>query len=174
MLLKVRNRYLQEEGYSMASLLVILSVLSVALGFLLPVWETVVKREREAELIFRGEQYARAIGLYQRKYANAYPKSIDALLNERFLRKKYIDPMTSDGQFELIFEGELTQPNPNNESLQTGFTSRNLSLGFDEESIGIVGVVSRSNKESLRVYKDKNHYNEWLFVWQNSEVERSF
>ena len=90
----------------MASLLVVLSVLSVALGFLLPVWGTVVKREKEAELIFRGEQYARAIGLYQRKYANAYPKSIDALLNERFLRKKYMDPMTSDGQFELIFEGE--------------------------------------------------------------------
>ena len=174
MLLKARNKYLQEEGYSMASLLVILSVLSVALGFLLPVWETVVKREREAELIFRGEQYARAIGLYQRKYANASPKSIDDLLNERFLRKEYIDPMTSDGQFELIFEGELTQSNSNNEPLQVGFTSRDLSLGFDEESIGIIGVVSRSNKESLRVYKDKSHYNEWLFVWQNSEVERSF
>ena len=174
MLLKARNKYLQEEGYSMASLLVILSVLSVALGFLLPVWETVIKREREAELIFRGEQYARAIGLYQRKYANAYPKSIDDLLNERFLRKEYIDPMTSDGQFELIFEGELTQSNSNNEPLQVGFTSRDLSLGFDEESIGIIGVVSRSNKESLRVYKDKSHYNEWLFVWQNSEVERSF
>ena len=174
MLLKTRNKYLQEEGYSMASLLVVLSVLSVMLGFLLPVWGTVVKRERETELIFRGEQYARAIGLYQRKYANAYPKNIDALLNERFLRKEYIDPMTSDGQFELIFEGELTQSNSNNEPLQVGFMSRDLSLGFDEESIGIIGVVSRSNKESLRVYKDKSHYNEWLFVWQNSEVERSF
>ena len=174
MLLKTRNKYLQEEGYSMASLLVVLSVLSVMLGFLLPVWGTVVKRERETELIFRGEQYARAIGLYQRKYANAYPKNIDALLNERFLRKEYIDPMTSDGQFELIFEGELTQSNSNNGPLQVGFMSRDLSLGFDEESIGIIGVVSRSNKESLRVYKDKSHYNEWLFVWQNSEVERSF
>ena len=144
------------------------------LGFLLPVWGTVVKREREAELIFRGEQYARAIGLYQRKYANAYPRSIDALLNERFLRKKYMDPMTSDGQFKLIFEGELTQSDSNNEPLQIGFTSRNLSLGFDEESIGIVGVVSRSNKESLRVYKDKSNYNEWLFVWKNSEAAGGF
>lgn len=174
MLLKTRNKYLQEEGYSMASLLVVLSVLSVMLGFLLPVWGTVVKRERETELIFRGEQYARAISLYQRNYANAYPKSIDALLNERFLRKKYMDPMTSDGQFKLIFEGELTQSDPNNEPLQIGFTSRNLGLGFDEESLGIIGVVSRSNKESLRVYKDKSNYNEWLFVWQNSEVEGGF
>ena len=166
MLLKTR-KYLREEGYSMASLLVVLSVLSVTLGVLLPVWETVVKREREAELIFRGEQYARAIGLYQRKYANAYPKSIDALLNEQFLRKEYMDPMTSDGQFKLVFEGELTQSNSNNYPPQTEFTSRNLDLGLDEERIGIIGVVSRSNKESLRVYKDKSHYNEWLFVWQN-------
>jgi type II secretory pathway pseudopilin PulG len=174
MLLETRNKCLQEEGYSMVSLFVVLSVLSVMLGFLLPVWGTVVKREREAELIFRGEQYARAIGLYQRKYANAYPRSIDALLNERFLRKKYMDPMTSDGQFKLIFEGELTQSDSNNEPLQIGFTSRNLSLGFDEESIGIVGVVSRSNKESLRVYKDKSNYNEWLFVWKNSEAAGGF
>ena len=166
MLLKTR-KYLREEGYSMASLLVVLSVLSVTLGVLLPVWETVVKREREAELIFRGEQYARAIGLYQRKYANAYPKSIDALLNEQFLRKEYMDPMTSDGQFKLVFEGELTQSNSNNYPPQIEFTSRNLDLGLDEERIGIIGVVSRSNKESLRVYKDKSHYNEWLFVWQN-------
>ncbi len=174
MLLGTRNKCLQEEGYSMASLLVILSVLSVMLGFLLPVWGTVVKREREAELIFRGEQYARAIGLYQRKYANAYPRTIDALLNERFLRKEYMDPMTSDGQFKLVFEGELTQSDSTNEPLQIGFTSRNLSLGFDEESIGIIGVVSRSNKESLRVYKDKSNYNEWLFVWKNSEVAGGF
>ena len=174
MLLETRNKCLQEEGYSMASLLVVLSVLSVMLSFLLPAWGTVVKREREAELIFRGEQYARAIGLYQRKYANAYPRSIDALLNERFLRKKYMDPMTSDGQFKLILEGELTQSDSNNEPLQIGLTSRSLSLGFDEESIGIVGVVSRSNKESLRVYKDKSNYNEWLFVWKNSEATGGF
>ena len=58
MLSKTPSQYLQEEGYSMASLLVVLSVLSVALGFLLPVWGTVVKREKEAELIFRGEQFA--------------------------------------------------------------------------------------------------------------------
>ena len=36
---------------------------------------------------FAGEQYARAIALFQRKYANALPPSIDVLVNERFLRR---------------------------------------------------------------------------------------
>src|SRR6476659_5813871 len=52
-------------------------------------------REKEEELIFRGKQYARAIGLFQRKFANTPPPSIDVLVEQRFLRKKYKDPITN-------------------------------------------------------------------------------
>ncbi len=38
-------------------------------------------REKEAELIFRGNQYARAIGLFQRKFANTSPPTIDVLVD---------------------------------------------------------------------------------------------
>ena len=68
--------------------------MAVFMTMALPVWSTAAKRAREDELIFRGEQYARAIGLYQRKYANTLPPSIDVLVNEQFLRKKYLDPVT--------------------------------------------------------------------------------
>ncbi|MCU0252314.1 MAG: type II secretion system GspH family protein, partial [Vicinamibacterales bacterium] len=54
-----------ERGYAMAALLVTLAVMSVILGMAMPVWRTVVQREKEEELIFRGRQYARAIQLYQ-------------------------------------------------------------------------------------------------------------
>ncbi len=60
----------------------------------MPVWKQQVQREKEAELIFRAGQYARAVALYQRKYANAFPPSVDVLLREKFLRKKYLDPLT--------------------------------------------------------------------------------
>ena len=50
----------------MAALLVVLAVMSLMLSMALPVWHHAAQREREAELIFRGEQYARAIILYQR------------------------------------------------------------------------------------------------------------
>jgi type II secretory pathway pseudopilin PulG len=83
--------------------------MSVILGMAMPVWRTVVQREKEEELIFRGRQYARAIQLYQRKFAAAYPPSVDVLVEQRFLRKKYTDPMTKSGEFEIIFQGTLAQ-----------------------------------------------------------------
>ena len=90
-----------EAGYAMAALLVGLSVMAVLMSMAMPVWSTAAKRAREDELVFRGEQYARAIGMYQRKYANALPPSLDVLVNERFLRRKYLDPITG-GEFQAL------------------------------------------------------------------------
>jgi type II secretory pathway pseudopilin PulG len=62
-------RHASTSGYAMAALLVGLSVMSIMLGAAPPVWQTAIKCEREAELIFRGEQYAQAISLFQRRFA---------------------------------------------------------------------------------------------------------
>jgi hypothetical protein len=32
-------------------------------------------------------------------------------------------------------------------------------------AVPIVGVASTSTKESIRVYNQKNHYNEWQFIY---------
>jgi len=93
----------------MAALLVAMSVMAVFMTVALPVWNTQAKREKEAELVFRGEQYARAVMLYQRKFANALPPSLDVLLNDRYLRKKYKDPITG-GDFQLL-SGASVQAN---------------------------------------------------------------
>src|SRR4029079_19555063 len=81
-----------ERGYAMAALLVGLSVMAVLMSVGLAVWSQVARREREEELICRGQQYARAVGLFQRKFANTFPPTIDILVEQRFLRKKYKDP----------------------------------------------------------------------------------
>jgi type II secretory pathway pseudopilin PulG len=57
-------RHASTSGYAMAALLVGLSVMSIMRGAALPVWQTAIKRQREAELIFRGDQYAQAISLF--------------------------------------------------------------------------------------------------------------
>jgi type II secretory pathway pseudopilin PulG len=91
-----------QRGYAMAALLVSIGVMMVLMSVALPVWRHEVQREKEAELIFRGEQYARAIYLYQRKAGPGnFPPSIDLLVQQRFLRKKYKDPIT-DGDFQII------------------------------------------------------------------------
>ena len=90
-----------ERGYAMAALLVAISIIAIAVSTALPVFTTVVRREKEAELVFRGEQYARAIGMFQRRYGNALPPDVDTLIRDRFLRKKYKDPITDD-EFTVV------------------------------------------------------------------------
>jgi hypothetical protein len=67
------------------------------------------RREKEEDMIWRGQQYARAIGLYYRKFGK-YPTKVEDLVKEtngvRFLRKAYTDPMNKDdGSWRFIYVG---------------------------------------------------------------------
>ena len=73
-----------QSGYAMAALLVALSVMAVLMTVVMPVWRQAAQREKEAELVFRGLQYAHAIGLYERKYANTPPPTVDVLTSGAF------------------------------------------------------------------------------------------
>lgn len=174
-----------QGGYAMAALLVTLAVMSVILGLAMPVWRTVVQRQKEEELIFRGRQYARAIQLYQRKFAAAYPASVDVLVEQRFLRKKYTDPMTKSGEFEVVYQGTLAQrqaalaagragaaAGAQAGSGRAGATAPPVSgpgSPFGTQTLGpqggVVGVASKSTDKSIRILDGRTTYNEWQFVW---------
>ena len=94
-----------QRGYAMAALLMSVGVMAIVMSALLPVWRQQAQREKEAELAFRGEQYARAIYLFNTKNGGQNPPSIDALVQGRYLRKKYKDPMTEDGEFLPLAAG---------------------------------------------------------------------
>ena len=76
----------------MAGIIIGITVMAIVMTAAMPVWKHAAQREKEEELVFRGEQYVHAIALFQRKYANAYPPNIDVLVEQKFLRKKYKDP----------------------------------------------------------------------------------
>ena len=99
-----------DRGYAMAALLIAMSIMAVMMTVAMPVWKHQIQREREEELVFRGKQYMHAIALFQRKYANAFPPTVDVLVDQRFLRKKYKDPITND-DFNLLPAGAGT-PTP--------------------------------------------------------------
>src|SRR4029077_20400135 len=72
------------RGYAMAALLVSLGVMAVLMTAALPVWRQEMQREKEAELVFRGESYARAIARFQRKMGpGVYPATLDILVEQR-------------------------------------------------------------------------------------------
>ncbi len=161
-----------DAGYAMAVLLVGLAIMSVLLTVAMPVWHQTAQREKEEELIFRGNQYARAVGLFQRKYAGGYPPSIDALVQQKFLRKKYKDPMVPDGEFQIIPSGAaqagqvgVTNPATTPPLGQTSFQGAGTSRTSQTVVGGMIGVVSKSKDKSIKLYNGRDHYNEWLFTY---------
>lgn len=167
-----------EGGYAMAALLVSLAVLSVVASMALPAWRHAAQREREAELVFRGEQYARAIMLYQREQPGAFPSDLETLVEGRYLRRAYRDPMTEDGEFRLILQSELGgTAGGGDEALPAG-TERTGSAGpamtgdratggdHDPGGVegGVAGVASRSTTSSIGQYNGAAQYDQWLFV----------
>jgi type II secretory pathway pseudopilin PulG len=134
----------QDAGYAMAALLVTMSVMSIMLTVALPTWSHMMRREREEELIFRGEQYARAINSYQRKYANQSPANLDVLIKERMLRKKFKDPLapTKDGEFQLLYF--QTGTGPQGGGAQGSGTQGSGSTGTGSQGTGSRGTGSGS------------------------------
>lgn len=164
-----------ERGYAMAALLVTLAIMSILLSVAMPVWRQEARREKEAELVFRGEQYARAIALFRFKNANipnAFPPSIDALVQGRFLRKKYKDPMTTDGEFVLIGVGSQ-QPGINSPGATTPGGPTQPGAGRSNTppqpnapaAGGMMGVRSQSTETSIRTYRGATRYDQWNFTF---------
>jgi len=161
----------RNAGFAMAALLVGMTIMAVFMTMALPAWKTAMQREKEAELIFRGQQYARAVMLFQRKYANTFPPTLDILLNEHFLRKKYKDPMTNDGEFQVLYANQQTsgQPGAAGGTVPTQGQPQQRPttvVGTPIAQGGIIGVASKSTATSLRVYNGHDKYNEWVFVAQ--------
>ena len=189
---QARARSGSERGYAMAALLVMVAVLTVLMSAAMPVWRHEAQREKEEELVFRGQQYVRAIRLYQAK-TRALPPNIDALVQGHYLRKKYKDPITNDdfvpiGASAAGGPGMMGQPgqpgrgNPPGRSNQPGQSTPSqqnpagnpLGNPLGPESGGntaggIIGVVSKSTAESIRVYQGRTHYNEWPFVFVSTQ-----
>lgn len=175
-----------ERGYAMAALLVGIAILMVFLGMAMPVWNQQAKREKEEELLFRLKQYAHAIALYQRRMPGAQPPTIDVLVEQRFLRRKYTDPVTG-GDFAILRVGQvsagmttplpgMTVPQPGaqqgsapggvaaGQRSRGGIGSSGPRLGAGSQPVGggaIRGVVSTSTETSLRVWKGRTRYDQW-------------
>jgi len=103
-----------ESGYILIGVIFLITLMLIALAVAAPRIGTQIKRDREEELVHRGRQYVRAIQLYYRRFGR-YPASIDQLENTnnlRFLRKKYVDPITGKDEWKVIAFGQqkIKQP----------------------------------------------------------------
>ena len=111
------------------------------------------QREKEAELLFRGDQYRQAIGAYYAK-EQKYPRTLAQLIEDkryptpaRHLRKLYPDPITGQPDWGLM------------EAPEGG---------------GIMGVYSKSEAEPIKsggfrltdkAFADGKRYADWQFFY---------
>jgi len=103
-----RRKRRSEDGYLLVWVMFMLAVFTIWLSVAVPRAAKEIQRDRDVETMRRGKQYTRAIQLYYRKF-HAYPPNANALVNTneiRFLRKKYIDPVTRKDDWKPIRYGE--------------------------------------------------------------------
>ncbi len=101
-----------QSGYSLVSLMAMMTLLAIAMMAVAPSVYQQVQREKELEAIRRGEEIAEAIRQYTYHYQGAkFPNSIDDLLEgipygtkkRQILRESAaIDPLSEDGKWGLV------------------------------------------------------------------------
>ena len=234
------TRTRSQSGYMLIVLIFLVVGITIAALSMAPAVATQIKRDRETEMIHRGVEYARAVKRYYKKFGR-YPPTLEALEDTnhiRFLRKRYKDPLTQDGKWQLVRFGQvqmnaagrqgggagltggtglpnvpgvtglLTGQNPQQSTFgsqmgstmpggagsttgtpgapgstantgttgdTTGSSGSSFGNSFGQSTTAggnqqfgggaIIGVSSMSDKESLRVVDDKNHYKDWKFIY---------
>ena len=116
-------------GFTYIGLLFAIAILGITLSTVGVVWSTQIRREKEVQLLFVGDQIRIAIGRYVRS-GGQYPLELMDLVEDkrtpvprRFLRRVYTDPMTGNRDWQLILAPQG----------------------------GIIGVASRSQDKPIKV-----------------------
>jgi hypothetical protein len=151
----MRSSRRSEQGFGYLSVLIMVAFMGGGLAAFGEYYSHAAQREKEAELLFVGNEFRRAIGEYYESSPaghNRYPQRLEDLLKDerfaftrRYLRKIYPDPMTGTRDWGLVEAPEG----------------------------GVMGVYSRSGAKPLKTgnfaardlaFKDARRYQEWRFV----------
>lgn len=147
-----RSAAARNAGFTYLGLLFAIAILGITLATVGVVWSTQIRRDKEVELLFAGDQIRMAIGRY-RTSGGQYPQALIDLLDDkhsavprRFLRRIFLDPMTNSADWELVLAPEG----------------------------GIMGVASRSPGKPIKVagfsaadasFEKAECYCDWKFIY---------
>jgi type II secretory pathway pseudopilin PulG len=147
-----------QRGFTYLGLLFVVAIAGIALAATGMLWSTQRQREREQELLFVGNQIREAIGNYYQHspgLVKHYPAKLDDLLKDnryitvqRYLRQRYVDPMTNTKEWGLIMAPE-------------GGVMGVYSLSTDMP-IKQAGFVDKNAE-----FEAKSRYSDWKFLHHN-------
>jgi len=149
-----------QRGFTYLWLLFAVAGMGLLLAAASEVWETVARREKEAELLFVGGQFARAIAAYHDRSPGAakqYPARLEDLVEDtrfpapqRHLRKLYRDPMTQGAEWGLVKAGGRI----------VGVHSLGASKPLRQHFTGL-----------LAAFNGAERYDQWVFGPEVAEAE---
>ncbi len=96
-----------QRGYTLAALMIMIMVMSITLAVAAPSWTNFVQREKEAEAIFRGMQYAEAIRVFQQRHGRL-PTNLEELIKvePRSIRQLFPNPLNESGKWGLLMQSQ--------------------------------------------------------------------
>jgi type II secretory pathway pseudopilin PulG len=146
-----------QAGFTLLMVVFMVAAMMIAAAAITPNLLTQGRREKEREMVWRGQQYARAIGLYYKKFGK-YPTKIEDLTQQtngvRFLRQAYKDPMNADdGAWRFIYVGpngqligSLRQTNLLQSALNTPAGSALSAFGGGMQMPALPGAAGAQNQ----------------------------
>jgi len=151
-------------GFTYMTVLYIVAIMGVGLALVGEVWDTAAMREKEAELLFVGNQYRWAITLYYERTpdkrtcpAKCYPEKLEDLLLDkrqpgvyRYLRKLYPDPLTGKADWQQIKA-------PSGDGI----------MGIHSKS-GLTPFKTSGFRARDSTFEGANHYFDWKFFYSPS------
>ncbi len=131
-------------------------ILTLSLAVAIPVWQTVLKRALEKETIFRGTRIVKGIQMYMLKHPGTFPRDLDVLVKEKFIRRHWKDPLSKDGYWYLV--------------MKPGVPNAKYVILVKEQDLpkyknpAIIGVAPRAEGSSILTYNGETDYKNWLFI----------
>ena len=152
-----------ERGFTLAGLIVILTVMMIIVAYAVPrQWSVILQRDRELQTLFIMKQYAIAIDEFERKN-KALPVNLDQLKQARaprFLRgpkAEYADPLTGEVDW-LIIPASAALP---------GIPMKDYAGG------PFIGVRPNKNGNSLIEVNGSQKYEKWSYTVNDYRNERN-
>lgn len=112
---RFRTHLTNQSGVTYLFMMILVIVMSISLLEVTQQWSVIMKRDREAELLFRGTRIKNAIERYVADYEvqkatrpNRWPRTLEELTRKtpkRYLQAVYTDPITGE-DFDLIKTGD--------------------------------------------------------------------
>jgi general secretion pathway protein G len=129
----------KRRGFTLIELIIVFTLIGILVGLALPQFQNAARKARESTLKESLFIMRKLIDQYFSDKGK-YPASLQALVEENYLRKIPVDPFT--GKFDAWVE---VREQPTAEEIEPGFTP------------GIVDVHSGSDQTAL----DGSRYNAW-------------